>query len=121
MATAVEDQENILKMLIKWAGIRNLVNKPALDEVNKYEEFSQAVPIRDYEEMKPYIELIKEGKHNVLWKGSPSILPKHQVPPVVPNIFRSPKIQFPIISILPGMPCFVIWRKRETLILPMVK
>jgi hypothetical protein len=29
------------------------------------------VPVRDYEQLKPYIEKIKEGKHNVLWKGKP--------------------------------------------------
>ena len=29
------------------------------------------VPIRDYEQLKPYIEKIKEGKQNVLWKGKP--------------------------------------------------
>nr|MCU0321949.1 GH3 auxin-responsive promoter family protein [Chitinophagaceae bacterium] len=28
-------------------------------------------PIRDYELIKPYIEQIKEGKQNVLWKGVP--------------------------------------------------
>jgi hypothetical protein len=29
------------------------------------------VAIRDYEQLKPWIEKIKEGKHNVLWKGKP--------------------------------------------------
>jgi hypothetical protein len=39
--------------------------------VVKYEEFRQAIPIRDYEQLKPWVEKIKEGKHNVLWKGKP--------------------------------------------------
>ena len=42
-----------------------------MDKVNSYPEFRQAVSIVDYEEMKPFINLIKEGKHNVLWKGKP--------------------------------------------------
>jgi hypothetical protein len=29
------------------------------------------VPIRDYEQFKAYIDLIKEGLHNVLWRGRP--------------------------------------------------
>jgi hypothetical protein len=32
--------------------------------------------VRDYEQFKPYIEKIKEGKHNVLWKGLPIYLAK---------------------------------------------
>jgi hypothetical protein len=42
-----------------------------LADVDNYEAFKQAVPVRDYEEMRPYIDRIKEGKHNVLWKGKP--------------------------------------------------
>jgi hypothetical protein len=71
MATAVPDQENILKNLIKVGRITEFGKKTGLDKVNTYEEFRQAVAVRDYEEMKPYINLIKEGKHNVLWKGRP--------------------------------------------------
>ena len=29
------------------------------------------MPVRDYEDIKPYIEKIKQGKHNILWKGKP--------------------------------------------------
>src|SRR5207253_6554203 len=46
------------------------------EAVNDYAGFKQAVPIRDYEGFKPYIEKIKEGKHNVLWKGKPIYLAK---------------------------------------------
>ncbi|HEY6955138.1 MAG TPA: GH3 auxin-responsive promoter family protein, partial [Flavisolibacter sp.] len=45
-------------------------------KVNTYDEFKQAVPIRDYESFKPFIEKIKEGKHNILWKGKPIYLAK---------------------------------------------
>ena len=71
MATAVADQENILKTLIKDGRNTEFGKEAGLDKVNTYEEFRQAVPIRDYEQMKPYIDQIKEGKHNVLWKGKP--------------------------------------------------
>ncbi len=40
-------------------------------EVKTYEEFKAAVPVRDYEQFKPYIDQVKEGKHNILWKGVP--------------------------------------------------
>jgi hypothetical protein len=36
-----------------------------------YDGFKKAVPIRDYEQFVPYINMVKEGKHNILWKGLP--------------------------------------------------
>jgi hypothetical protein len=71
MATAITDQENILKTLIKVGRTTEFGKQTGFDKVNTYGEFSQAVSIRDYEQMKPFINLIKEGKHNVLWKGKP--------------------------------------------------
>lgn len=71
MATAVGDQENILKTLIKVGRNTEFGKQAGLAGVEKYEEFRQAVKIRDYEGLRPYIEQIKEGKHNILWKGLP--------------------------------------------------
>lgn len=74
--TAVEDQEAILKSLLKGSKITDFGKAHHMDGVTNHQEFAQAVPIRDYEQMKPYIESIKEGKHNVLWKGKPIYLAK---------------------------------------------
>jgi hypothetical protein len=38
------------------------------------ESFQKHVPIIDYEEMESYIDLIKSGEENVLWKGKPKYL-----------------------------------------------
>jgi hypothetical protein len=40
-------------------------------KVQTYNDFKKYVPIRDYEELKPYIEKIKNGDNDVLWKGKP--------------------------------------------------
>ncbi len=71
MQTAVEDQEKILKQLIKVGRTTEFGKQAGLINVNTYEEYRQAVPIRDYEQIRPFIDMIKEGKHNVLWKGRP--------------------------------------------------
>jgi hypothetical protein len=76
MATAVDDQETILKELLKTGKITDFGKEHHLENVSIYEEYVQAVPIRDYEQFKPYIEKIKEGRHNVLWKGRPIYLAK---------------------------------------------
>ncbi len=69
--TAVSDQEQILKQLIKVGRNTEYGKAVGLADVNSYEEFKQAVPIRDYEQLRPWIDKIIEGKHNVLWKGLP--------------------------------------------------
>jgi len=71
MQTAVADQETTLKLLLKVGRNTEFGKEHSLDKINSYEEFRQAVPLRDYEQFKPYIEKIKEGKHNILWKGQP--------------------------------------------------
>jgi hypothetical protein len=76
MATAVADQENILNQLLKVGKGTEYGKSVRLDKVTNYEEFKQAIPIQDYEQMQPWINKIKEGKHNVLWKGKPIYLAK---------------------------------------------
>src|SRR4030095_12571305 len=71
MANAVADQEAILKTLIKTGKMTDFGKEAGLDKVTGYEEFRQAIPIRDYEQFRPWIDKIKEGRHNVLWKGRP--------------------------------------------------
>ena len=76
METAVEDQQAVFEQLIK-GGIKTEFGKDhAFDTIKSHEDFVKQVPIRDYEAFKPYIEKIKEGKHNVLWKGQPIYLAK---------------------------------------------
>jgi hypothetical protein len=71
MLSALEDQENIFKDLLKTGSKTTFGEDHKLSEVKTYEDFKNAVPIRDYEQFKPYIEMVKAGKHNILWKGQP--------------------------------------------------
>ena len=68
---AVKDQQSILNQLIK-IGQRTVFGKDhGLDKISDYASFKQAIPIRDYEGLKSYIEMVKKGTPNVLWKGLP--------------------------------------------------
>ncbi len=69
--TALEDQDAILKSLIKNGKDTEFGKQHHLASVTNHAEFAAAVPIRDYEQFKPFIQKIKEGKHNILWKGKP--------------------------------------------------
>lgn len=71
MESAVEDQQSIFQHLVKAASNTVFGKEHDFSTIKTHEEFVKKVPIRDYEALKPWIEKIKEGKHNVLWKGLP--------------------------------------------------
>jgi hypothetical protein len=71
MTSALQDQDQILKELLKTGKKTEFGKDHRLDAVKDYAAFKQAVPIRDYEGFRSYIDKIKEGKHNILWKGKP--------------------------------------------------
>lgn len=71
MATAVADQEAIFQNLIKVGSKTEFGKEHQFEKIKSHEDFVQHVPIRDYEDFKKYIDEIKQGRHNVLWKGQP--------------------------------------------------
>lgn len=71
MATAIADQQAILEQLLKVGSKTSFGIQHKLKDVKDYEGYKQAIPIRDYESFKPFIEEIKNGNSNVLWKGKP--------------------------------------------------
>ena len=43
----------------------------SFEEIKNHKDFVKRVPVRSYEEFKPYIERVKLGETNVLWPGKP--------------------------------------------------
>ena len=76
MKTALSDQDAILKNLLLVGKKTEFGGTVKLSEVNDYHSYKQSVPITDYEGMRSWVDKIKEGKHNVLWKGQPLYLAK---------------------------------------------
>ncbi len=73
---AVSAQEKVFQNLIQSARKTAFGKEHGFDKINSYEAFKNQVPIRDYEGIRPYIERIKEGEKNVLWKGVPMYFAK---------------------------------------------
>ena len=71
MGTAVQDQDRIFSHIIKIAAQTVFGKDHSFEKIKTHQDFTEHVPIRDYEALKPYIEKIKEGKHNILWRGQP--------------------------------------------------
>jgi len=75
-ADAVGAQDKVFNHLIK-IGRRTAFGKDhRFDEIDSYEAFKARVPIRDYEGIKPYVERIKQGESDVLWRGKPKYFAK---------------------------------------------
>lgn len=64
-------QKKVLKSLLKYAIGTKFEKYHGLRKIKNYEEFKEAVPIRNYELYKPYIERILLGEVNVICKGKP--------------------------------------------------
>src|SRR5690606_5317978 len=73
---AVTNQDAILQQLLKSAGKTTFGQDHHFADIKTYIEFEQAVPVRDYEALSSYIEKIKTGQQNVLWKGKPMYFAK---------------------------------------------
>jgi hypothetical protein len=74
--TALKDQDTIMKMLISKG--RNTVfgKDHHFEDIDSYEMFKKQIPVRDYEDLRPYIDMIIDGKKNVLWSGKPKYFAK---------------------------------------------
>lgn len=68
---AVQNQQKIFDTLLNVGKLTQFGKNHHFNDIKNYADFSNAVPIRDYEQIKHYIHQIKEGKQNVLWKGNP--------------------------------------------------
>ncbi len=67
----IATQEKVFHSLIK-VGAKTVFGKEhGFEEISSYEDFRAKVPVRAYEDFIPYIDRIKAGEKNILWKGSP--------------------------------------------------
>ncbi|NQV53961.1 MAG: GH3 auxin-responsive promoter family protein [Flavobacteriales bacterium] len=65
-------QERTFRYLCVTLAATDFGHDHGITALTTQEEWTQKVPLRDYEGLKPYIERIKEGEINVLWKGKPA-------------------------------------------------
>ena len=64
-------QANTFQKLIK-NGIKTEFGKNHdFENIESYEQYKEKVPVRDYEELRPYIEKVVNGEKNILWPGKP--------------------------------------------------
>ena len=67
----VATQQAVFEQLIEEAKVTQFGKDHHFEQIKTFEDFTNQVPIRDYEDLKPYVEKVVQGEENVLWKGKP--------------------------------------------------
>ena len=69
-ASRAEDiQRSVLKRLLSASGSTEWGIKHGYSGIKSYEQFAKAVAVQDYETLKGYIDRMRQGEKDVLWKG----------------------------------------------------
>ncbi|WP_034920321.1 GH3 auxin-responsive promoter family protein [Gillisia sp. CAL575] len=64
-------QKRVFKELLDKAKNTQFGIDHNFKNINTYKEFASNVPIRDYEELKLYVDKMVAGEENILWPGKP--------------------------------------------------
>ena len=67
----VVTQKKVLESLLIAAAQTKFGKDHHFSSITSHADFIQSVPVRDYEGLKSYIDLVVNGEPNVLWKGKP--------------------------------------------------
>lgn len=66
-----ETQQKLFMELIDSAKQTSFGKDHHFKNIKSHQDFVKAVPIRDYEELRPYIDRVVQGEKDVLWPGKP--------------------------------------------------
>ena len=67
----IETQRKVFKSLVNQAKHTQFGTDHQFDQIQSFTDFSNQVPIRDYEGLKSYVDRVVSGEKNVLWPGKP--------------------------------------------------
>lgn len=67
----VETQHKVFKSLIENAENTEFGKDHHFSQIKTFEDFQKQVPLRDYEDLKPYVDKVVKGESDILWKGKP--------------------------------------------------
>lgn len=70
-SNSVTTQNKVFQELIRQAKNTQFGKDHHFDQIQTPSDFAQQVPVRDYEQLKPYVDRVVKGEENVLWKGKP--------------------------------------------------
>jgi len=70
-ANPIVTQEKVFHELLATAKETQFGKDHNFHTIKTFQEFAKQVPVRDYEQLKPYVDKVVKGEENVLWIGKP--------------------------------------------------
>ncbi|HEA20208.1 MAG TPA: GH3 auxin-responsive promoter family protein [Pricia antarctica] len=67
----IETQQRVFENLLQKAAKTKFGVDHNFSKITSHQSFIEHVPIRDYEELKPYVEQVVAGHSDILWPGKP--------------------------------------------------
>lgn len=67
----VATQEKVFKHLIKTARDTAFGKSHSFQDIDSHATFIEKVPVRDYEELRPFVDRVVAGESDILWPGKP--------------------------------------------------
>ncbi|MGB1269802.1 MAG: GH3 auxin-responsive promoter family protein [Flavobacteriaceae bacterium] len=70
-ANPITTQERVFQELINTAVSTEFGKDHNFESINNHDDFVKQVPVRDYEQLRSYIDKVVAGKENILWPNKP--------------------------------------------------
>ncbi|TXN37634.1 GH3 auxin-responsive promoter family protein [Flagellimonas hymeniacidonis] len=67
----IQTQQKVFKELVSSAAKTRFGKDHNFDAISTYADFAKKVPVRDYEQLKDYVQKIIDGESDVLWPNKP--------------------------------------------------
>ncbi|UII29210.1 GH3 auxin-responsive promoter family protein [Fulvivirga maritima] len=71
-----EYQKKVFDELIRKAAATKFGKDHGFADIKNFKDFQENVPIRDYEQLSPYVKQVVEGNSDILWPGKPEYFAK---------------------------------------------
>ncbi|MFT5926465.1 MAG: hypothetical protein ACI9WL_001213 [Rubritalea sp.] len=67
----VGSQDRVFKYLLKTAGSTAFSKAHSFASIKTHQDFIKNVPVRDYEQLRPFVDRVVAGEQDILWPGKP--------------------------------------------------
>lgn len=71
-----ETQQKVFDQIVSKATPTAFGKDHGFGDIRSYEDFKRQVPVRDYEDLRPWVDRVVKGEQDVLWPGKPAYFAK---------------------------------------------
>lgn len=64
-------QDKVFKHLLRTAGDTAFAKAHSFSNIKTHQDFVDKVPVRDYEQLRPFVDRVVAGESDILWPGKP--------------------------------------------------